>query len=53
MLHEIIKNERIDKQCDLFPGEEEPQLDLERHETTRRQSLTAQRWTGQVKDDNT
>ena len=53
MLHEIIKKERIDQQCDLVPGEEEPQLDLERHETTRRQSLAAQRWPRQVKDNNT
>ena len=52
MLHEIIKKERPDQQCDLVPGEEEPQLDLERHETTRRQSLAAQRWPRQVKDKN-
>ena len=48
MLHEIIKKERPDQQCDLVPGEEEPQLDLERHETTRWQSLAAQRWPRQV-----
>ena len=35
----------------LVPGEEEPQLDLERHETTRRQSLAAQRWPRQVEFD--
>ena len=48
MLHEIIKKKRIDQQCDFVPGEEEPELDLERHETTRRQSLAAQRWPRQV-----
>ena len=51
MLHEIIKKERTDQQCNLVPGEEEPQLNLERHETTRRQSLAAQRWPRQVKFD--